>query len=138
MVHLFCHSSFLKDISRTRLASYLCFLLQALNPFYLFQAYTVILWSIQMYWKFAVIIAITSVLSVTASVWETRRVSNCLSVGHLAAEARRVNSSSDFVMNYSYLPNKRAGWKIGQKNNRAGLNNRVGWKNYEKFNNCAG
>ena len=67
-----------------------------------------------MYWKFAVIIAITSVLSVTASVWETRRVSNCLSVGHLAAEARRVNSSSDFVMNYSYLPNKRAGWKIGQ------------------------
>ena len=47
---------------------------QALNPFYLFQAYTVILWSIQMYWKFAVIIAITSVLSVTASVWETRRV----------------------------------------------------------------
>ena len=33
-----------------------------------------ILWSIQMYWKFAVIIAITSVVSVTASVWETRRV----------------------------------------------------------------
>jgi hypothetical protein len=28
-----------------------------------------------MYWKFAVIIAITSVMSVTASVWETRRVS---------------------------------------------------------------
>lgn len=46
---------------------------EALNPFYLFQAYTVILWSIQMYWKFAVIIAITSVLSVTASVWETRK-----------------------------------------------------------------
>ena len=39
---------------------------------------------------------------------------------------------------YSYLPNKLAGWKIGQKNNRAGLNNRVGWKNAEKFNNCAG
>ena len=47
---------------------------EALNPFYLFQAYTVILWSIQFYWKFAVIIAITSVISVTASVWETRRV----------------------------------------------------------------
>lgn len=46
---------------------------EALNPFYLFQAYTVILWSVQFYWKFAVIIAITSVISVTASVWETRR-----------------------------------------------------------------
>jgi len=38
---------------------------EALNPFYLFQAYTVILWSIQMYWKFAVIIAITSVIATT-------------------------------------------------------------------------
>ncbi len=47
---------------------------EALNPFYLFQAYTVILWSIQFYWKFAVIIAVTSVVSVTASVWETRKV----------------------------------------------------------------
>lgn len=47
---------------------------EALNPFYLFQAYTVILWSIQMYWKFAVIIAVTSVVSVTASVYETRKV----------------------------------------------------------------
>ena len=46
---------------------------EALNPFYLFQAYTVTLWSLQMYWKFAVIIAVTSVVSVTASVWETRR-----------------------------------------------------------------
>ena len=49
--------------------------LQALNPFYLFQAYTVILWSVQFYWKFAVVIAITSVIAVTVSVWETRRVS---------------------------------------------------------------
>ena len=48
---------------------------QAINPFYLFQAYTVILWSIQFYWKFAVVIAVTSVISVTFSIWETRRVS---------------------------------------------------------------
>merc|ERR1719495_2234324 len=46
---------------------------EGLNPFYLFQAYTVILWSLQYYWKFAVIIAVTSVISVTVSVWETRR-----------------------------------------------------------------
>merc|ERR1719206_1569293 len=38
-----------------------------------FQAYTVILWTLQFYWKFAVIIAVTSVISVTVSVWETRR-----------------------------------------------------------------
>ena len=40
-------------------------------------------------------------------------------------------------------PNKRAGWKIGQKQIivhgfGAGINNRVRWKNTEKFNNCAG
>jgi len=46
---------------------------EALNPFYLFQAYTVILWSIQFYWKFAVVIAITSVISVTFAIWESRR-----------------------------------------------------------------
>ena len=51
------------------------FFVEGLNPFYLFQAYTVILWSLQYYWKFAVIIAMTSVISVTVSVWETRRVS---------------------------------------------------------------
>ena len=54
-------------------------LFQALNPFYLFQAYTVILWSVQFYWKFAVVIAVTSVIAVTVSVWETRRVrSECV------------------------------------------------------------
>jgi len=47
---------------------------QALNPFYLFQVYTVVLWSVQFYWKFAVIIALTSVAAISASVWETRRV----------------------------------------------------------------
>merc|ERR1719357_1310018 len=46
---------------------------EGLNPFFLFQAYTVILWTLQFYWKFAVVIAITSVVSVTFSVWETRR-----------------------------------------------------------------
>ena len=46
---------------------------EGLNPFFLFQAYTVILWTLQFYWKFAVIMAITSVISVTVSVWETRR-----------------------------------------------------------------
>jgi hypothetical protein len=47
---------------------------KALNPFYLFQVYTVVLWSVQFYWKFAIIIALTSVMAISASVWETRRV----------------------------------------------------------------
>ena len=51
-----------------------CFILQGLNPFFLFQFYTVILWTLQWYWKFAVIIAVTTVITVFASVWETRRV----------------------------------------------------------------
>ena len=49
---------------------------QGLNPFFLFQAYTVILWTLQWYWKFALIIAVTSVITVTLSVWEARRVSS--------------------------------------------------------------
>ena len=49
--------------------------LQGLNPFFLFQFYTVILWTLQWYWKFALIIAVTTVITVTLSVWEARRVS---------------------------------------------------------------
>ena len=48
--------------------------MQGLNPFFLFQAYTVILWTLQWYWKFALIIAVTTVITVTLSVWETRKV----------------------------------------------------------------
>ena len=48
--------------------------LQGLNPFFLFQFYTVILWTLQWYWKFALIIAVTTVITVTLSVWEARRV----------------------------------------------------------------
>ena len=51
------------------------FISQGLNPFFLFQFYTVILWTLQWYWKFALIIAVTTVITVTLSVWETRRVS---------------------------------------------------------------
>ena len=50
--------------------------LQGLNPFFLFQFYTVILWTLQWYWKFALIIAVTTVITVTLSVWEARRVSS--------------------------------------------------------------
>lgn len=46
---------------------------EGLNPFFLFQFYTVILWTLQWYWKFALIIAVTTVITVTLSVWETRR-----------------------------------------------------------------
>ena len=57
--------------------------LQGLNPFFMFQFYTVILWTLQFYWKFALIIAVTTVITVTYSVWETRRVSINILASHL-------------------------------------------------------
>ena len=49
----------------------------------MFQFYTVILWTLQFYWKFALIIAVTTVITVTYSVWETRRVSINILAYHL-------------------------------------------------------
>ncbi|XP_063597284.1 probable cation-transporting ATPase 13A4 [Penaeus indicus] len=51
---------------------------QAYNPFYIFQAYTVILWCMQAYYLFAVCIAVLSVVTITIMVWETRRQSRAL------------------------------------------------------------
>merc|ERR1719336_1747061 len=71
---------------------------EGLNPFFLFQAYTVILWTLQFYWKFAVVIAITSVVSVTFSVWETRRQNrNLRDKMKSESKVRVVRSSRDGV-----------------------------------------
>ncbi|ROT85511.1 hypothetical protein C7M84_012527 [Penaeus vannamei] len=51
---------------------------QAYNPFYIFQAYTVILWCMQAYYLFAVCIAVLSIVTITIMVWETRRQSRAL------------------------------------------------------------
>ena len=65
-------------------------------------AYTVILWTLQFYWKFAVVIAITSVVSVTFSVWETRRVSwLAISIVILSIEP-----SSDHCLVFTFVTNE--------------------------------
>ncbi len=81
---------------------------EALNPFYLFQAYTVILWSVQLYWKFAVIIALSSVVSVTACVWETRRQSRNL------RNTMKTESSVLVLRNGSGESEKQAGKGMGE------------------------
>merc|ERR1719412_3398065 len=80
---------------------------EGLNPFFLFQAYTVILWTLQFYWKFAVIIAITSVISVTVSVWETRRQNrNLRDKMKSESKVRVVRSSRDGVVEEVELSSK--------------------------------
>ncbi|XP_042227487.1 polyamine-transporting ATPase 13A2-like isoform X1 [Homarus americanus] len=51
---------------------------QAYNPFYIFQAYTVILWILQAYYLFSGCITALSIISITLIVWETRRQSRAL------------------------------------------------------------
>ncbi|CAL4078902.1 unnamed protein product, partial [Meganyctiphanes norvegica] len=63
---------------------------QAYNPFYFFQLYTVILWSLESYYYFASCIAALSVISITLMVYETRRQSNALS--------KTVTSESEVVL----------------------------------------
>ena len=75
---------------------------QGLNPFYLFQLYTVVLWSLQYYWKFAVIIAVTSVISVTVSVWETRRV-RLFIISFFSDSCRISKTFSDSILIYRYV-----------------------------------
>ena len=48
---------------------------EALNPFYMFQLYTSIIWMIQLYWMFTTAIIIMSMTSIAVTIWETRRVS---------------------------------------------------------------
>ncbi|KAK8375610.1 hypothetical protein O3P69_008426 [Scylla paramamosain] len=51
---------------------------QAINPFYIFQVFTVILWCIQDYYVYSSCIVTLSVISISIMVWETRRQSIAL------------------------------------------------------------
>ncbi|XP_023225621.1 probable cation-transporting ATPase 13A3 [Centruroides sculpturatus] len=48
------------------------------GPFYVYQMFIVIIWMIQLYYQFAVCIVLLSVISVSATVWETRKQSKAL------------------------------------------------------------
>ncbi|XP_076069945.1 polyamine-transporting ATPase 13A3-like isoform X2 [Oratosquilla oratoria] len=51
---------------------------EAYNPFYFFQAYTIIVWCLQWYFLYSGCIAGLSVISITLIVWETRKQSMSL------------------------------------------------------------
>ena len=48
---------------------------QALNPFYVFQLFSVILWFVDQYEVYASVILIVSVISLSVEVYQTRTVS---------------------------------------------------------------
>ncbi|XP_035227276.1 probable cation-transporting ATPase 13A3, partial [Stegodyphus dumicola] len=48
------------------------------NPFYLYQTFIVILWYLQFYYQFATCVVILSILSVSTTVWETRKQTKAL------------------------------------------------------------
>lgn len=53
----------------------LCLLLQVLNPFYIFQLFSVILWSADEYYYYAVAILFMSVISIATSLYTIKKVS---------------------------------------------------------------
>ncbi|GBM58507.1 putative cation-transporting ATPase 13A4 [Araneus ventricosus] len=48
------------------------------SPFYMYQSFIVIIWFLQLYYQFGICIIILSVISVSATVWETRKQSKSL------------------------------------------------------------
>lgn len=63
--------------------------LQVLNPFYVFQAFTLTLWLSQGYIEYSVAIIILSVLSIVLSVYDLRQVRTEIIVGFYLAQAAR-------------------------------------------------
>lgn len=55
--------------------------LQVLNPFYVFQAFTLTLWLSQGYIEYAVAIIILSVISIVLTVYDLRQVRTEITVG---------------------------------------------------------
>lgn len=55
--------------------------LQVLNPFYVFQAFTLILWLSQNYIEYSVAIIILSVISIVLSVYYLRQVRAHITIG---------------------------------------------------------
>ncbi|KAK3861483.1 hypothetical protein Pcinc_032556 [Petrolisthes cinctipes] len=49
---------------------------QAVNPFYIFQAFTVVLWSVEGYYLYSGCVALLSIVSISVMVWEIRRAIN--------------------------------------------------------------
>uniref|UniRef100_A0A7N8Y4T3 ATPase cation transporting 13A2 n=1 Tax=Mastacembelus armatus TaxID=205130 RepID=A0A7N8Y4T3_9TELE len=57
---------------------------EVLNPFYVFQVFSIILWSIDDYYVYAICIFILSIISISISLYETRKVSLCVILHNMA------------------------------------------------------
>ena len=71
------------------------------DPFYLFQVFSIILWSIEDYYKYAVVIIITTILSLGISVYETRV--NLVQIQTMAKYTCKVSIFRENRVNYKYL-----------------------------------
>ncbi|KAF0291939.1 putative cation-transporting ATPase 13A5 [Amphibalanus amphitrite] len=49
-------------------------LITGVNPFYIMQLYSLLLWLFSGYWEFAIALMVTASLSISLTVWESRRV----------------------------------------------------------------
>lgn len=56
--------------------SFFLFLHQVLNPFYIFQLFSVILWSAEDYYYYATAIVFMSVISIATSLYTIKKVSH--------------------------------------------------------------
>lgn len=48
------------------------------SPFYMYQIFIVIVWMVQLYYQFSVCVVVLSTISISATVWETRKQSKAL------------------------------------------------------------
>ncbi|XP_015912736.2 polyamine-transporting ATPase 13A3 [Parasteatoda tepidariorum] len=72
------------------------------SPFYIYQMFIVVVWMIQVYYQFALCIVLLSIISITATVWETRKQSRALkeavrtdAIVTLLRDGKEVQKSSD-------------------------------------------
>lgn len=72
------------------------------SPFYIYQMFIVVVWLIQLYYQFALCIVFLSIISITATVWETRKQSKALrdavrthAIVTVLRDGKEVQKSSD-------------------------------------------
>lgn len=51
---------------------------EVFSPFYMYQVFIVIVWMVQVYYQFAVCVVLLSIISVSVSVWQTRKQTRAL------------------------------------------------------------
>lgn len=79
-----------------RVTQMLFLYLQVLNPFYMFQAFTLTLWLSQGYMEYSVAIIILSIISIVLSVYDLRQVRAEITVGFYLASGAQAAKPTRF------------------------------------------